>query len=191
MNLRGAEKKLKKLYEVKDKLLIERKKVVMNCAQGIRAVHVGKYALARSKLKTAKTNMKELEALVRKNPGLSNLLNICYQEIVELESLLSVIETGKLPDVDVPPDAYLLGVLDALGELKRTAMGLLMKGKYDDALKLYETMEDIHYSIEGFAFPNSLVDGFKRKQDVMKHVLEKLYDTLVEAKMRGNGKSKN
>lgn len=188
MNLKEAEKKLKKIYEVKDKLLIERKKVVMNCAQGIRAVHTGKYSLAKKKLKLAKKNMKGLERIAKKYPGLSNLLNICYQEIVELESLLSVIETGKLPNVDAPPDAYLLGVLDALGELKRTAMGLLMKGKYDEAMKLYETMEDIYYSVEGFAFPNSLVDGFKRKQDVMKHVLEKLHDTLVEAKMRGNGK---
>ncbi|MCD4740677.1 hypothetical protein K8R43_05840 [archaeon] len=187
MNVEKAEKELMKIHELRDELLDKRRLLVRKCAMGIRAVHIEDYKLAHQKLKEAKKEFGELREKTKETPRMQYLLTICCQEIVELEVLLGVLEKGKLPDVDAPPDAYLTGVLDALGELKRTAIGLLMKGEYDKAMQLYKQMEEIYYSMEGLTFPNSLVEGFKRKQDVMKKVLERLYETLAEAKMRGSG----
>jgi translin len=191
MNLEKADKELMELHDARDDLLAKRQSIIMKCAKGIRAVHIEDYDTAEKKLKEAKKELEELEKKTADKPRINCFLMPCHQEVVELEVLLGVIKKGELPDVNAPADAYLTGVLDALGELKRTAMGMLMKGEYDEAMKLYEKMEEIYYSMEGFTFPNSLVDGFKHKQDVMKKVLERLYETLAEAKMRGSGSKKH
>jgi translin len=183
MNLETAEKDLTSLQEKRNALLTKRRAVIVDCAKGIRCVHKHEMGEAKKKLAEAKEKLGYLEKTVKKNPSMSYLLTLCYQETVELEVLVHVIEKKELPELDVPPDAYLLGVLDALGELKRRAMDLLMQGKYDEAMDLYEKMEEIYYSMEGYSFPNSIVEGFKHKQDVMKRVLERLHETLTTAKI--------
>lgn len=184
MNIETAEKELTKTNEVRDKLLSEKRLVIRKCALGIRAVHTEDYGKAHEQLKEAKKMMGKLEEKTKKHPELTGTLNTPYQEIVELEVLLGVIENGEIPEVDAPPDAYLTGVLDAIGEMKRVVISYLMKGEDEKASELYDKMEETYYSMEGFAFPNSLVNGFKHKQDIMKRVLERLYETLAETKIR-------
>ena len=184
MNIEKAEKELVKLQKVKDKLLVEKRKVISDCAKGIRAVHIYDYKKAREKLRKARARLRKLERLIKDHPELRGSLTPCYQELVELECVIALTKGKDLPELDVPADAYLLGVLDALGEAKRRVMDLLIKGEYEEAEKLYREAERIYYTMEGFTFPGSIVNGFKHKQDVVKKVLEKLHSTLVETRLR-------
>lgn len=184
MDLKAAEAELEKLYTTREYVLPAQRKAVMLCATAIRQIHVGKTADAKKKTKQVEKLIKQLEIKVKKYPRLGSFLNAPYQEYVELRVLLSILDNGKMPKLKVPADAYILGSMDAIGELKRVCMELLAQGKKKEALALFDQMEELYYSMNGYAFPNSLVPGLKHKQDTMKAVLEKLHHTIAEARMR-------
>lgn len=184
MDLKSAESEIGKLYNAREKVMPLNRKAVAVCAAAIRQVHVGNLRGAKAMAKEAAALIAQLKKAVAKEPRLAAFLGTPYQEYVELCVLVSMAETGKMPKLDVPADAYLLGALDAVGELKRACMEMLARGKRGEALALFEKMEGLYYSMEGYSFPSSLVPGFRHKQDAMKAVLERLHDTLAEARMR-------
>ena len=184
MDLKNAESELGTLYKTREYILPVQRKAVMLCATAIRQVHVGNIAEAERIGGEALAEIKDLESKVEKFPRLRTFLGTPYQEYAELMVLLSMLENGEMPELDLPAEAYVLGSLDAIGELKRVCMELLAQGKKEDAIGLFGKMEGLYYSMQGYAFPNSLVPGFKHKQDVMKGVLENLHHTIAEARMR-------
>jgi len=185
MNLKKAEAELKKLYAARERIMPIQRKAVALCASSIRQVHTGKIKEAEVGKKRVEALLSKLLSRVEKQPRLLPFLATPYQEYVELSVLLSMLKNGKMPMLDVPADAYILGSLDAIGELKRECMELLAQGEIKKALVLFNSMEKLYYSMAGYAFPNSLVQGLKHKQDAMKGVLEKLHHTMAEARMRG------
>lgn len=184
MNINKAEKELLALHEMRERVIKMRRDVVVLCSRAIRDIHTYNYSVAKEKLKHVRNKIRKLENIIKKHEQLRSGIGLCYQEYVELEALLGIIEKGKLPELNVPAEYYLLGVLDAIGELKRRCIELLLNGKEKEAKRLYDKMEGIYYRMEGYSFPNALVPGFKHKQDIAKRVLESLYIILVEAKIK-------
>jgi len=183
-DLKTAEKELEALYQQREKVLPLQRKAVRDSSLAIRQVQVGNLGEAEKMAAGIKAQIDEMEKLVAKWPRLAGQLNTPYQEYAELMVLLSVVKTGKVPSLDVPPEAYLTGTLDAIGELKRVCMELLASGKTAEAVALFKTMEEVYYSMQGYAFPDSIVPGLKAKQDAMKALLERLHSTLAEARAR-------
>ncbi|MCD6523090.1 MAG: hypothetical protein J7K68_05040, partial [Candidatus Diapherotrites archaeon] len=185
MNLVKAEKELIKKQRIRDAVTPKQKEILRICAKAIRDIHTGNIKEARRKKKAVEKRIKALEKQIKQYPVLRDrLLGICYQEYVELAVMLSVLKDSRLPELNVPADAYVLGTLDAIGEMKREVMTKLLNNDIDGALMLYNKMEEIYYAMEGFSFPSSIVPGLKAKQDVMKRVLEGLYIILVEAQTK-------
>ncbi len=189
MDLRKAEQELGKLYREREKIMPLQRKAVALCASSIRKVHTGKMAEAERGKRQVELLLSKMGAKAKKRPELAGFLATPYQEYVELSVLLSVVKGGKMPKLSVPASTYLLGALDAIGELKRVCMELLAHGQLTEARLLFDKMEGIYYSMEGYSFPNSIVQGLKHKQDAMKGVLEKLHHTIAEARMREHGHS--
>lgn len=185
MDLKTAEKALIAKERVKQEMSKKQHQVLRLCAKGIRRIHTGELKEAEKLKKQAKGILSNIEKKLGHYPVLKQkILGICYQEYTELAVMLSVLKDNALPSLDVPADAYVLGILDAIGEMKREVMTRLLKGNVEEALMLYNKMEDIYYAVEGSSFPYTIVPGLKPKQDVMKRVLEGLYVILVEAQTR-------
>ncbi len=178
MDLVSAEQELNKRYATREKWMPLSRSIVAECAKAIREVHVQKKTKRLTKIKT---DIKKLEKIVSKDSRLTSLLSTPYQEWVELEVLLCFVGNKPLPKLIVPPEYYVLGVLDAIGEGKRLSLELLLKSKNKDALKMYQRLEETYYSMEGYSFPKSIVPGLKSKQDAMKRSLEGLYQIIVQA----------
>lgn len=183
MDLKRAEKALEKLYGEKERIMPLQRKAVAACASSIRAVHTGNIGKAKKGKKRVEKMLSAMGKMAAKQPRLAGFLSTPYQEYAELGVLLSMVESGKMPSLDVPADAYVLGTLDAIGELKRVCMELLARGELGKAMKLFGKMERIYYAMEGYSFPNSVVSGMKHKQDAMKGTLEKLHHTLAVERM--------
>ena len=88
-----------------------------------------------------------------------------------------------MPKVDVPPKFYLLGLGDAIGELKRVGMELLSAHKTKEAQALKEELEDLYYEFSKKTYPNAIVPGLKPKQDAMRRVLNDYNDSIHRHKM--------
>ena len=119
LGINQIEKKLSEKEKNLDKVLAENRQIVRYCSNAIKAMHAYDLKTARKHLKAAEKNIKKIAPYADEFPS---QLNHVYQEYAEALIVLSAIELKKIPgfaEVGVPEVPYLLGLLDAVGELKR------------------------------------------------------------------------
>ena len=105
------------------------------------------------------------------------------QEACEAFLVHAILETEPLPspkECGVTDTAYLLGLGDVVGELRRFALTALRAGDVAGASATLERMERILDSLMRFDYPTALV-ALKRKQDVARSLIEKTRGELAVA----------
>jgi translin len=114
----------------------------------------------------------------------SNTLNVAYQEMAEAANVLSLLKDEKFVPLDkykIPPQAYLTGLADTVGELRRAVLDALRKEKIQHAEQLLQFMEEILEGLQGFDFPNALIPDLRRKCDVARSLIERTRGDLTAA----------
>ncbi len=113
-----------------------------------------------------------------------------YQEYSEAMIFNNIKNEGELPsykELAVPPEAYLLGILDVVGELRREIGDLLNKSDMEKAENYYEIIKSIFDSTRGIRYPDSILPSFRRKQDVARIQMENASsEILISKKKFGN-----
>ena len=175
---------LEAMNKAREKAIKASREIVPLCAQAIRDIQKDKYGLAEKNLARIRKKIRAVERLLKKYPDISYaVLGSAYQEYAELSIFLAYLKRGKLPAPDVPARFYLLGLGDAIGELKRVGMELLSVHKVKEAEKLKEELEDLYYEFSRKTYPNAIVPGLKPKQDAMRRVLNDYNDSIHRHKM--------
>ena len=114
----------------------------------------------------------------------SRTLDVAYQELTEALNLLSLLEHGTFTTPDeygIPARAYLTGLADTIGELRRASLDLL---RYDEVARaeiLLGFMEEILEELQTFDYPNALVPDLRRKCDVGRGLIERTRGDLTRA----------
>ena len=178
-------KELDKKVEVREKALKKQRRIVPLCAQAIRNVQKGRIKQAEKSVKEIEKTIKQIEKDIKKYPDLKNsVLGAPYQEYAELMILINWLEKKKLPKLSIPPQYYLTGLGDAIGELKRVAVDYLAEGKIKQAEQLYKELEELNYEFSKQVYPNSIVPGLKQKQDTARKVLNSLHEQIANYKIK-------
>lgn len=162
-----------------DAVMLRSRLVVRNCSNAIKAMHSSELEEARKSLAEAEAGVKELEPLGEKFPS---QVNHVLQEYSEARIVLSAIVEKKIPsyrELDVPEVAYISGLLDAVGELKREMYECLRKGNKDDAEIYFKMMEEIFNELLPLRFSNAILPEFRRKQDSARHQIEQARGVLL------------
>lgn len=105
------------------------------------------------------------------------------QELAEAGILLASVCGGALPSpeqIGISDEAYVLGLGDAIGELRRIFLGRLMHHDIEDASAILTKMEEFFSVLMTFDYPEALVPA-RRKQDVARGLLEKCRGELTLA----------
>ena len=175
-----VKRELEQMYQARERAIKINREIVPLCAQAIRDIQKDQYKRAEKNLQKIKRLVKKSERILARYPDvLVNVLSSAYQEYAELSIFLSYLKTKKLPKIDVPPRFYILGLGDAIGELKRVGMELLSRHKVKEAERLREELEDLFYEFSKNTYPNSLVPGLKPKQDAMRRVLNDFNNAIL------------
>ena len=183
--LKKIKKELDTVVNAREKAIRLQRDIIPLCADAIKAVHGGRIKTAESKLKNAEKKIRQAEAILKGQQAIINsILGTCYQEYAELSILISYLKGKGLPTLKIPLQYYLTGLGDAIGELKRYGLDLLAKGKIKEAEKLEKELEDLYHEYRALNYPNALVPGLKRKQDVARRVINDLHDVISSAKVR-------
>ncbi len=119
----------------------------------------------------------KLRSLLDGHPDLfhAGFVENAMQEACEAFLVHAIIQSEKLPspkECGVTDTAYLLGLGDVVGELRRFALTALRDGDVTSASRSLERMERILDSLMRFDYPTAMV-ALKRKQDVARSLIEK------------------
>jgi translin len=171
---------------VREKVLPLSRSAVRKCSESIKETHRGNFdsaerllAEAHETAKQAANEMKGSDFVSR-----SKSLDIAYQEIAEAANLLSLLRhhTYTPPEeYGIPTRAYLTGLADTVGELRRAVLDTLREEEVDSSMKLLGFMEEILDELHTFDFPNALVPELRRKCDVARSIIERTRGDITSA----------
>lgn len=146
------------------------------CSWAIIQVHRGKLGEATKTLKEAKASLDELQGLLVAHvelPQFGQVL-VAFQEYAEAKLLYQLRKSGtiaSLQDVGTSSTAYLLGMLDFVGEMRRMTLDALRRGNAEEAQNLLSKMEGIYEELMSFD-RTSILPNFRRKLDAARRILE-------------------
>jgi translin len=104
------------------------------------------------------------------------------QEYAEAKIFFSVKTNGRIPDlkeVGTDGEAYLMGMMDVFGELKREIIGSLSEGDVRSARAYYSLMVGMFDATRSVRFAEAVLQGFRRKQDVARIQMESSASELL------------
>ncbi len=162
-----------------DYVLSESRTVVRSCSNAIKAMHAYDLKTAKKHLKEAETALKKLAPYADDFPA---QLNHVYQEYAEAQIVLMAIELKKIPSyatLKVPEIPFLLGLLDAIGELKREMYESLRRGNKHEAGFYFRMMEEVYDELLPLRFSNAVLPEFRKKQDAARHQIEQARGELL------------
>ena len=105
------------------------------------------------------------------------------QEAAEAAIVHAILRDRPLPgptELGVTDAAYVLGLGDTVGELRRLALDRLRLGEMEDANRLVDAMEEIYHALLRFDYPDAIV-AVRHKQDVARSLLERTRGELAVA----------
>ncbi len=146
------------------------------CSWAIIQVHRGKLGQASKTLNEAKQSLDELQNLLAAHvelPQFGQVL-VAFQEYAEAKLLFQLKKNGTiatLRDVGTSSTAYLLGMLDFVGEMRRMILDALRRGNAEEAQSLLTKMEGIYEELMSLD-RTSILPNFRRKLDAARRILE-------------------
>ena len=169
------ESRLDEKDEVRE-LAIKSTRTIARLAGGvIQGMHRGEDVAAV--LQETREEVMQLKGLLDGHPDLyhAGFVENSMQEACEAFVVHAILDGKNLPapkECGVTDTAYLLGMGDVVGELRRFALTRLREGDVGGASSFLERMELILDALMRFDYPTALV-ALKRKQDVARSLIEK------------------
>jgi len=180
-SLKAMESKFSGQLERRDRVLKDSRDVISASSRTIIYVHTGKMKEAEKELALAKSL---LGSLKKSSDGSSSRYLVSPEaELVEASAVIALAKGKAVPAMDslgASPEAYLLGLLDTVGELKRLVLDSIMQKKLVRAKKYFEVMEELYSLCSPLAVYDHVVNGARRKIDVARMLVEDTRGLLAE-----------
>ena len=179
-------KKFDAKSSVRDITLSRSRELIRYCANSIRATHRGDDEEALELLQTAREAAAQMVAEARTYPDLyhAGYTQDALKELSEAHLTRAIILGEELPTPDslkVEPPAYLNGLAETAGELRRFALDALRKGKVTEADRILGHMDDIYSVLVTVDFPSAITGGLRRNTDMVRGVLERTRGDVTTA----------
>ena len=152
---------------------------IRNCAHSIRASHRGEMEEARRLLGEAGGLVATTRSeLLKSYPEIywAGYVQDAQKEYAEANVVYAVISGEQVPsarDIGVEPAAYLNGLGEAAGEMRRYVLDRVRHGEVERCEQVLGIMEDIYSLLVTVDFPDAITDGLRRTTDLVRGVLER------------------
>jgi len=149
-------------------------------------VHRQEFDQAAELLKSARNLLTESERAVTAYNELNNtgFVRDAQKEFAEGSIVLALVTGKQLPDpgeLGIDAAAYLNGLGEAVGELRRYLLDGMRQGDLSRSEELLLTMDDIYSVLVTMDFPDAITGGLRRTTDMVRGVLERTRSDLTLA----------
>ncbi len=170
--------------EAREKALRSCRQVIRCSADAIRAVHRQEQDKARQFLASAHQLLRELSYDLAGHGRLlhSGFVHDAQKELAEGYITLALIAGEDLPKpraLDVSNAAYLDGLGESVGELRRYILDSLRRGDFSRCDELLSIMEEIYGVLTTMDFPELLAHGLRRTTDNIRGIIERTRGDLT------------
>jgi translin len=187
-NLEAIANSIREDFEAKDsareKVLPLCREAIRYCANAIRAVHRQQFDQAKELLELARErlNQAEVSAADYGELGYAGFVRDARKEFAEGSITLALVTGKRLPGPDelgIDAAAYLNGLGEAVGELRRYILDSMRRGSLSQGEELLVAMDDIYNALVSMDFPDAITGGLRRTTDMVRGVLERTRSDLT------------
>lgn len=188
-NLETIAERIRDFFSTKD---TAREKVIRLCrevirysANAIRAVHRQDQAEAKQLLRSAHNSLHQIAKSVPKEHNdllYGGLIHDAQKEFAEASITLALVTGDTIPTPEaagINYAAYLNGMGEAVGELRRYLLDSLRRDDLSRCEELLATMDDIYSVLVTMDFPDAITFGLRRTTDSVRGILEKTRGDLT------------
>ncbi len=173
----------------RDKALGESRELIRHCSLAIRAIHRAEYSTAEPLLAAAWNLVQALQNDLAPHPDLysAGYVQDALKEYAEARSVLALVQGQPLPDpveILVPSPAYLNGLAEAVGELRRFVLDSLRRGDQSRLEGILRSMDEIYTVLVSMDYPDALTANLRRTTDVTRSIIEKTRGDLTYAQQQ-------
>jgi translin len=163
---------------VRDRILSQARTLTRHCSNAIRATHRSERQEAEKQLTEARQLAEGFRSILNEYPDLfyAGYTQDALKEYAEASIVYSLVEQPLLPspeEIGVDYAIYLQGLAEAVGELRRRCLDLLINGKPTDAERLLEHMDDIYAILVTMDYPDAITGGLRRLTDLARGITER------------------
>lgn len=171
---------------IRDLTLTRSRDLIRNCANSIRATHRSEFELARELLATARAQAEHTCAEAAPYPDVyyGGFLQDALKEVAEAAVVLACATREALPgpaELHIDYPAYLNGLGEAVGEMRRLALESLRRDDLIEAERLMGIMDEVYGQLVTIDFPDGMTGGLRRTTDMVRGVVEKTRGDLTTA----------
>ena len=171
-------------HQARERALSVSRQVIRSSANAIRAVHRNDFDEAKRLIAEASERLDETAGVRVDNPEIyyAGFLSDARKEFTEANITLAVISGGEIPDAEtlgIDPPAYLNGMAEVIGELRRYILDALRRDDTGRCEELMELMDEIYGILVTVDFPEAVTGGLRHSTDAMRGVLERTRGDLT------------
>lgn len=182
----GALQRLEAKHLARERSLRLSRQAVRDSANAIRAAHRGDLETARGLVDAARAALDEAVAACAAVPAVrwAGFVHDAEKEYAEARGTVAVLAGEPLPgpdDVGVDDAAWLNGLAETVGELRRHALDQLRAGHTERCEALLETMDDVYALLVSVDYPDGITGGLRRATDVARSIIERTRGDVTTA----------
>jgi len=160
------------------------REVIRHASLTIRAVHRQEFGQAREILGKARDLLVEIEGHTAEWGELAyaGFTRDAQKEFAEASVTLALVTAQPMPGPDelkVDPVAYVNGIGEAAGEIRRYLLDGMRQGNLSRGEELLSAMDEIYSVLVTMDFPDGITGGLRRTTDMVRGVLEKTRSALT------------
>jgi translin len=179
----------------RERALSRSREVIRSSANTIRAVHRHDFERARLLLDEARTALREATNAVVSHGDVrfAGFIHDAQKEYAEASVVFAILSGQQLPgpeDIEVEWPAYLNGLAEAVGEMRRFLLDGLRRDDLSASEPLLTVMDGIYDVLVTMDYPDGITGGLRRTTDVARGILEKTRGDLTLAIRQRNLESR-
>ena len=160
------------------------REVIRFSANAIRAVHRGAFEDARELISKGAVRLSDADHIATSSPSIFNagFMNDARKEFTEANVTLAVISGSDIPsinDLKVDAAAYINGMAEVIGELRRYILDALRRDEVDGCQEFMDIMDEMYSVLVTIDFPEGVTSGLRHNTDAMRGVLERTRGDLT------------
>ena len=165
-------------HDARERGLRISRQVIRLSANAIRAVHRSEFDNARELIAQARIDLKGCVSILESNPEIyhAGYMADARKEFSEANITLALLSGEPLPqpnEIGVDTTAYLKGLGDAAGELRRHILDSLRWDRWERCEEVMEVLDDIYSLLVTVDFPEGVTMGLRRTTDMVRGTLER------------------
>ncbi|HEV2756783.1 MAG TPA: haloacid dehalogenase [Actinomycetota bacterium] len=158
--------------------LASSRSAIRSCGNAIRALHRYEIDAATALLDEAQTHVDDAHAALGEHPDMlhAGFVHDAEKELCEARITFALITGAAFPtpaDVGVPPSAYLKGMAESIGEMRRHILDLMRQGELARCEELLGAVDDMYYVLVSMDYPDGITFGLRRLTDVARSIIER------------------